>query len=80
MKRERSIVDPHLLPVGTSEGGCSPFCALGHCKVLNALLLHHLLLLLLLHLDRISDCVKEVLRIDYSKLTSKEVDIIWIGI
>jgi hypothetical protein len=47
------------LSVGTSEGRCAHFCALGHGEVLHALLLHHLLLLLLLHLDRMRICSKE---------------------
>lgn len=56
MKRERD----YLLSVGTSEGRCAPFSALGHGEVLHALLLHHLLLLLLLHLSRMRVCPKEV--------------------
>ena len=54
----------YLLSVGTGEGWCAPLCALGHGEVLHALLLHHLLLLLLLHLDRMRVCSEEELKND----------------
>jgi hypothetical protein len=59
------------LSVGTSEGRCAPFCALGHGEVLHALLLHHLLLLLLLHLDKLRVCSTEESKNDWSSRVVK---------